>query len=225
MNRFKLVCLLIILSLVAVLLGQNRELLSLKLFCPDVTSQSCLYETPALPLAAWIGLFAIAGIISSLLWQFFNQLATPSKTSDRDRVTSRSKPEANYSRPQTAARSSTIPNSDWEESQSEDWEGEIASARSTSDREARRWRDRESAVKQDRFEPDSTVYRVQDKTPNVSSPDSTYSYKFREAKPKKKEEEVSQDTRTDEVYDVNYRTVRPPSTQNPNTIQDDEEWI
>ena len=218
MNRFKLVCLLIILSLVAVLLGQNRELLSLKLFCPDITSQSCLYETPALPLAAWIGLFAIAGIVSSLLWQFLNQLATPSKrSSERDRVTSRSKPEVNYTSSQTAARSNTIPTSDWEESQSEDWEGNLAEARLKSGRE--------SAVKQDRFEPDSTVYRVQDKTPNVSSPDSTYSYKFREAKPKKKEEEVSQDTRTDEVYDVNYRTVRPPSTKSPNTIQDDEEWI
>lgn len=219
MNRFKLVCLLIILSLVAVLLGQNRELLSLKLFCPDVTSQSCLYRTPALPLAAWIGLFAIAGIISSLLWQFLNQLATPTKrNSDRTQVASRSKPEVNYTRSQTVDRSGTIPTSDWEESKSEDWEGNLAEARHSAHREPQ--------VKQDRFEPDSTVYRVQNKTPNVSSTDSTYSYKFREAKPNKKEEEVvSQDTKTDEVYDVNYRTVRPPSTKSPNTIQDDEEWI
>lgn len=217
MNRFKLVCLLIILSLVAVLLGQNRELLSLRLFCPDVTSQSCLYRTPALPLAAWIGLFAIAGIISSLLWQFLNQLATPSKRySDRNQVASRSKPEVNYTRSQTVARS-TIPTSDWEEPESGDWENDLAEARHSGDREPQ--------VKQDRFEPDSTVYRVQDKTPNVSSTDSTYSYKFREAKPKKKESEVAQDTKTDEVYDANYRTVRPPSTKSPNTIQDDEEWI
>ena len=217
MNRFKLVCLLIILSLVAVLLGQNRELLSLKLFCPDVTSQSCLYRTPELPLAAWIGLFAIAGIISSLLWQFLNRLATPSKRySDRNQVASRSKPEVNYTRPQNVARS-TIPTSDWEEPKSEDWESDLAEGRHSGNRE--------STVKQDRFEPDSTVYRVQDKTSNVSSTDSTYSYKFREAKPKREESEISQDTKTDEVYDVNYRTVRPPSAKSPNTIQDDEEWI
>lgn len=217
MNRFKLVCLLIILSLVAILLGQNRELLSLKLFCPDVTSQSCLYRTPALPLAAWIGLFTIAGIISSLLWQFLNQLATPSqKDRERTQVKSQSKPEVNYSRPQTAARSSTIPTSDWEESKSEDWEGNFAETRSRSERE--------SQLKQDIFELDSKVDRVRDKTPNVSSTDSTYSYKFREAKPKKKEE-VSPDTRTDEVYDVNYRTVSPPSTKKSDPIQDDEEWI
>lgn len=209
MNRFKLVCLLIILSIVAILLGQNREPLSLKLFCPDVTSQSCLYRTPALPLAAWIGLFAIAGIISSLLWQFLNQLARPAKRySDPPRQNrARSQPKVDYTRPETVA--SSTPTSDWEEPKGEDWES-----------------DRVSQVKKDPLDTDRTVYRVQDKTRDVSSTDSTYSYKFREAKPKKSDREnVAPKTKTDEVYDVNYRTVSPPSTKNPDPIDDDEEWI
>lgn len=209
MNRFKLVCLLIILSIVGVLLGQNRELLALKLFCPDVTSESCLYRTPALPLAVWIGLFAIAGIISSLLWQFLNRLATPApKNSDRYREKPRSKPPVDFTRPETVSSSSTIPTSDWEESRSVDWES-----------------DSRSEVKKDPSIGDRAVNRVRDKMPDVAPTNSTYSYKFREAKPKKREEDnLSQDKKTDEVYDANYRTVSP-STIETDTIQDDEEWI
>lgn len=104
--------------------------------------------------------------------------------------------------------------SDWEESQSEDWENGFAETK-RSDRE-------EKATNS--FEKDRTVYRVGNQTPNVAGTGSTYSYKFREAKPKKRENEPSQDNKTDEVYDANYRTVNPP-TNNADTVRDDEEWI
>ena len=221
MNRFKLVCLLIILGIVGILLGQNRELLSLKLFCPDVTSESCLYRTPALPLAVWISLFAIAGIISSLLWQFLARLATPApKYSDRKSRQERrqdktqSKQKVDFTRPKTVTSSNTIPTSDWEESQNEDWETDSVQTK----------RNEREFIANKSFERDRTV-PLGKQTPDVAGADSTYSYKFREAKPKKREDEPSLDNKTDEVYDVNYRTVSPPSVKNSDTIQDDEEWI
>lgn len=223
MNRFKLVCLLIILSIVGILLGQNRELLSLKLFCPDVESASCLYRTPALPLAAWIGLFAIAGMISSLLWQFLNRLATPAPQYS-DRKSSRfqqdlspdrppRKPSVDFTSPKTVTRSSTMPTSDWEESQNEDWENGFAETK-RSDRKV----EATNSFEKER------VYGVENQTPDVAKSGSTYSYKFREAKPKKREDEPSQDNKVDEVYDANYRTVSPP-INNAETVKDDEEWI
>lgn len=219
MNRFKLVCLLIILSIVGILLGQNRELLSLKLFCPDVTSESCLYRTPALPLAVWIGLFAIAGIISSLLWQFLARLATPApqssdRTSRQERRQNRpqNRQKVDFTRSKTATSSNTIPTSDWEESQTEDWETDSVQTKPN-----------EPFTTNNSFERERI--HLEKQTPDVASTGSTYSYKFREAKPKKREDKPSLDNKTDEVYDVNYRTVSPPSVKNSDTIQDDEEWI
>jgi hypothetical protein len=73
MNRFKLLLLVLILAVLSVLFVQNQELLSLKFFCADV-SQYCVYQTPQLPLAAWIGLFILAGLFTSLVGQFFSSL-------------------------------------------------------------------------------------------------------------------------------------------------------
>lgn len=216
MNRFKLIFLLIIFGLVGVLLQQNRELLSLKLFCPDVTSQSCLYTTPSLPLAVWLGLFTIAGILSSLLWQFCNRLASASPTpKTRDRPVknqTQPKPRIEDIRPQTAVNPNKTTTLDWEESQSEDWEG-----------------DRGAQTKQgrERFEPESTVYSVRDRPQDLPRRDSTYSYKFREAKPKQStSQKTTSKNQTEEVYDVNYRTVKPASDRPINLDKDDdEEWI
>ncbi|MCC0179120.1 hypothetical protein I4641_19315 [Waterburya agarophytonicola K14] len=72
MSRLKLVLLALIVAILGIVLVQNREPIALKLLCPD-TNQSCLYQTPALPLAVWMGVFAIAGLVSSLLGQVLNR--------------------------------------------------------------------------------------------------------------------------------------------------------
>lgn len=68
MSRLKLFLFLLIIALLGIVYFQNQEPIVLKLLCPDDV-QSCLYKTPKLPLAAWIGLFILAGIITSLIWQ------------------------------------------------------------------------------------------------------------------------------------------------------------
>ena len=55
---------------------QNQQPLSLQLLCPDA-NQFCLYQTRSLPLAAWMGLFIFAGMITSFIWQLLNRFASP----------------------------------------------------------------------------------------------------------------------------------------------------
>ena len=71
MSRLKLVLLVIIIAILAIVFVQNREPIALKLLCPDST-QTCLYLTPRLPLAFWMGIFVLGGFISSLLGQVLN---------------------------------------------------------------------------------------------------------------------------------------------------------
>lgn len=80
MNRFKFLLLLLLAIAFAVLFIQNRQPLSLKLLCPDAAASSCWYRTPAMPLALWIALFVLAGIISSSLWQLLNSFAYATKS-------------------------------------------------------------------------------------------------------------------------------------------------
>jgi hypothetical protein len=79
MVRIKLAIAVLFLAGIILFYVQNRELVSLKLLCSDVNN-SCFYQTPSLPTAAWILLFALAGTITSLLLQFFNALSKPSRT-------------------------------------------------------------------------------------------------------------------------------------------------
>jgi cytoskeletal protein RodZ len=217
MNRLKLVSLLIILTVVGILLGQNRELLSLKFFCPDTASESCLYQTPTLPLAAWMGIFAIAGIFSSLIWQFCQQIATPTSQSTRTRsgenkVRDR---QVEYIRPQTKVSSNTTKNtssrplSDWEQTRGEDWETNP-----------------KPNVIKDEVKTTSTTNRVPQDTQAPSRADSVYSYKFREAG-EPKQETISDRSKksVDDVYDANYRTINNPQSKPPDRSEEDEEWI
>ena len=220
MNRFKLISVLIVLTVVGILLGQNRQLLSLKFLCPDVTNQSCLYRTPALPLAAWIGIFAIAGIFSSLVWQLLNQVATPTKNrspntksdSYRSVDTQVRTPQPEYTRSKTQDYVKTsIPKTDWEQPVSEDWETDEVGKNT-----------------QDEFQKSSIKDREQKEPQDRNRSDSAYSYKFREVerqKSDKKFEETKKST-PDDVYDATYRTVSSPGqTDSTSYDEDDEEWI
>jgi hypothetical protein len=228
MNRLKLVSILIVLIVVGILLGQNRELLSLKFFCPDLSSESCLYRTPTLPLAAWMGIFAIAGILSSLIWQFLNQVATPTQTtqkSTRPRYTDKSPDnsrenrvpnrQVEYTRPQTTFSSNntnTKPVSDWEQPKSEDWETNPLN----------------KTTKEVRTNP--TTNRIPPETEerdrNLNRVDSVYSYKFRDEK-ESRNEAISDRKKenVDDVYDANYRTVKSPQSPTSDRSEEDEEWI
>lgn len=225
MNRLKVVLFLIVLIIVGILLGQNRELLSLKFFCPDISSASCLYLTPALPLAAWMGIFALAGIISSLIWQLLNQAAIPTSKATRSYSSVenkvRSRQEVEYTRPPTPVNSynssstNTVTNnrppSDWEQPKNEDWE---ANTFPNAPREVKTTL--------------PTTEPLQKPPQNTSPSDSIYSYKFREAdEPKKDSVSDRQKSSVDDVYDATYRTVNnPQSTTTPyNNEEEDEEWI
>jgi hypothetical protein len=72
MNRIKILLLILIIAALSIVFIQNREPIALKLLCAD-SSQSCLYRTPPLPLAAWIALATLTGAIANLLVQSLNR--------------------------------------------------------------------------------------------------------------------------------------------------------
>jgi hypothetical protein len=78
MLRIKLSIAVLFLAGIILFYAQNREVVSLKLLCSDLNN-SCFYQTPPLPVAAWILLFALAGTITSLLLQVFNAISQPSR--------------------------------------------------------------------------------------------------------------------------------------------------
>ena len=217
MNRFKLVFILIVLGFVGILAIQNQQLLFLKILCPDVADSSCWYQTPSLPLAVWMLVFAIAGILSSLIWQFLIQIRSSSKTSSspKNYYTDRpfDTPQGEYTRPKAEVankRKSTNTVSDWEKASSENWERE----------------DTKSSV------PRKTVNNYAPKAkpqspPNINLSDSADSDKFRETSTKKREKlENKSSNKIDDVYDATYRTVGSSPLPNSSKIEDDdEEWI
>lgn len=220
MNRFKLVLVLIILGLIGILLAQNRQKLPLKFLCPDVADPSCLYQTPALPLGIWLLIFAIAGIVSSLIWQFLIQTASsPSASkSSKNYSDTYNKTEQPFSRPQVeytpprakVQTTASKPVSDWEQANNEDWVID--------------------ETKPDIREQKIKNYEVRTKPPQSQNTDpssSVYSYKFREASPKKTENLTKKNLdKTDEVYDASYRTINNPQPSKPQNIEEDEEeWI
>lgn len=72
MSRLKSLLLILIIVALGIVFVQNREPLALKMLCPD-SNQSCFYQTPTLPLAVWILLFTLGGMITSLLGQALNR--------------------------------------------------------------------------------------------------------------------------------------------------------
>lgn len=116
MFRLKLLIILLALGLLSLFYVQNLELLSLKVLCADVNT-SCLYQTPPLPIAAWILLFAGAGIVTSLLLQAINSLTKGARSrtvenyyTNPDR--SSFDREKSYDRPQQQRSSEAFSSSD-----------------------------------------------------------------------------------------------------------------
>jgi hypothetical protein len=72
MSRIKILLLILIAAALSIVFIQNREPIVLKLLCAD-SSQTCLYQTTALPLAVWIALATLTGAIANLLVQSLNR--------------------------------------------------------------------------------------------------------------------------------------------------------
>lgn len=226
-NRLKIFLLLLVLLFLSVLFWQNRELLSLKVLCPDV-NQSCLYQTPPLPLAIWMLVFTLAGVVTSLIWQLLNYLSAKGArknkssgstryVSERDSLPKGSPTETN-TQPSNQSRQSTgrssvetktkvdpIPannstrRSDWEEdSRNDDWHTEDPTSAKT----------KQNA-------------KIPKNTEKTQSSDTTYRYKSRP-------DDDSKDQKVDRVYDANYRVINPSLRKTNNEIKqddDDDEWI
>ena len=242
-NRLKTFLILLVLAFLSVLLWQNQELLSLKLLCPDV-NQSCLYQTPPLPLAIWMLAFTLAGVVTSLIWQLLNYLSAKgsnkSKSSTSTRYSSAvedmprgSQTETKFTNTQTSnqsnqpigrssveTRTTVNPPSTQNFTTRSDWED---------DNRHDDW-DTEELTREKATKPPGNEQIKELKSRKFSqdsaktqSSDTTYSYKSRPANENK-------DQKVDRVYDANYRVIDPSSRKNNSegieTRQDDdEEWI
>ena len=152
-NRFKLVLLLLIVLGLGILFVQNQQPLSLQILCPDA-NQFCLYQTRSLPLAAWMGLFILAGTITSFIWQLLNRLAAP------------------VTRPKNYARADNIdvaqPQTKRRVSEIQDWDNQPDIAAS----------DRDEFLETNPSM--SSEYEVRREPESVTRSGSTYSYKFKD---------------------------------------------
>ncbi|NCS15306.1 MAG: hypothetical protein GPJ02_06760 [Microcystis aeruginosa G13-12] len=168
-----------------------------------------------LPLAVWVLLFTLAGIISGLtlqfLYSFGRPLAAPKASPPIANNPKVSPPSPRPTYIQDSAASP--PDNDWERDSGDDWNFDAPPEKPTT------IQDREE------FPP-----RVADgeKTNFVKPPDdssqtgSVYSYSYRTAKQTRGE-------KADQVYDVNYRIITPPAQDENEDREvnkaDEEEWI
>ncbi len=171
--------------------------------------------TVKLPLAVWVLLFTLAGIISGLtlqfLYSFGRPLAAPKASppiANNPQVPPPS-PRPTYIQDSAASP----PDNDWERDSGDDWNFDAPPEKPTT------IQDREE------FPP-----RVADgeKTNFVKPPEdsyqtgSVYSYSYRTAKQTRGE-------KAEQVYDVNYRIITPPAQDENQEREvnkgDEEDWI
>jgi hypothetical protein len=217
--RFKLLLLLIIAGVLGILFVQNQELIALKFFCGDL-NQACLYRSTNLPLAAWLGIFIFAGVITSLIWQFFNSLVTNTQS---ERISSQRYTTARENPTGINDRSNYRKNpTDWEQQGQDDWNIEEAPPEpQIQDRNFTRDNFEQDRSRTEYSQP-KTNYEVQQQPTSVKHSGSTYSYKYREAGAKQPEQ------LEETVYDANYRTIKPPNQAKTNESipnDDEEDWV
>lgn len=228
-NRLKIFLLLLVLLFLSVLFWQNRELLSLKVLCPDV-NQSCLYQTPPLPLAIWMFVFTLAGVVTSLIWQLLNYLSakgarkkksssSSSSTryvSERDTLPKGSPTETN-TQPSNQSRQSTGRSSVETRTKVDPISANNSNRQSDWEEDSRDddWHTEEPTPAKTKQNP-----KIPKNTEKTQSSDTTYSYKSRP-------DDDSEDQKVDRVYDANYRVINPSlrKTNNETRKDDDDEWI
>jgi hypothetical protein len=91
MSRIKVLLLILVIAALSIVFIQNREPITLKLLCADAANatQSCLYQTPPLPLAVWIAIATLTGAIANLLIQSLNRYGYKDSYKDNYKNTSR----------------------------------------------------------------------------------------------------------------------------------------
>lgn len=150
MSRIKIILLILIIAALGIVFVQNREPIALKLLCADY-SQSCLYQTPRLPLALWIGLVTFLGAIASLLIRVLN----------------------NYGYKNSRRPKATIDNDLYPDPRNRQTKNrQDGYAVSTIDSEDLSVKNKYS---------DTTNYEVKQEPQNIERSGSNYSYKYREA--------------------------------------------
>lgn len=201
MSRLKLIVLVLIITLLGMVFIQNRELLELKLLCPERT-QSCWYQTRQLPLAIWMGLFALGGVIISLLGQILNRYRYSGLTKVRE-VREESFPRDN--------------NKKW-----------FARNHSTDDDYVDSTSQINDSVIREQYS--SSSYEIPQEPQRVERSGSTYSYKYREAKDKPDNIDSSSNSYS-EPKDRFPRQDTKIESDNQSRINldkdqgDDEDWI
>ncbi|ELS05314.1 hypothetical protein Xen7305DRAFT_00050570 [Xenococcus sp. PCC 7305] len=248
LNRFKLLVLAIILAVLTVLFLQNQELLSLRFFCSDTSSDYCFYQTPAISLAVWMAIFILLGVVSSLIWQLLNRpgnLArgevlregkSPKSRPYNSSQTKTSYPEQPNLRKDSNYRAASevppeelivnrAPASDWEQSRSEEWET-ASTPNFTKEESTPR---KTSGTRPSKA--DNSYKFKQDKEPNQRVTRSSQAQQDRSAKESSNSEftKTSVPKNTEDIYDASYRTlnnVPPPSIPEDRTTEDeDPDWI
>ncbi len=241
LNRLKIFLILLFLVFLSLFLWQNQELLSLKLLCADV-NQSCFYQTAKLPLAIWMLIFTLIGVVTSLVWQSLNYLSSKSSSKSKssvstsyvsgDNVSRSSQTEAKFTDRKTSNQStqSTRRSSVETKTKVNPTSANNSTARSDweDDNSNDDWNLEESIPEKvsdrttNRRVKDNTSYNSPPNPQTTQSSDTTYSYKSRPTN-------ESKEQNVDRVYDANYRVINPstPTANNEqiNNKQDDEEWI
>ncbi len=171
--------------------------------------------TVKLPLAVWVLLFTLAGIISGLtlqfLYSFGRPLAAP-KASPRIA----NNPTVPPPSPRPTYIQDTAPSArgnDWERDSGDDWNFDTPPEKPTTIQDREEFSSRLADEEKANFV----------KPPSDSSQTgSIYSYSYRTAKQTRGE-------KADQVYDVNYRIITPPAQDQNEDREvnkgDEEEWI
>ena len=171
--------------------------------------------TVKLPLAVWVLLFTLAGIISGLtlqfLYSFGRPLAAPKASPPIANNPKVSPPSPRPTYIQDSAASP--PDNDWERDSGDDWNFDAPPEKPTTIQDREEFPPRVADGEKTNF-----VKPPQDS----SQTDSVYSYSYRTAK-------QSRGEKADQVYDVNYRIITPPAQDENEDREvnkaDEEEWI
>ena len=171
--------------------------------------------TVKLPLAVWVLLFTLAGIISGLtlqfLYSFGRPLAAPKASPPIANNPKVSPPSPRPTYIQDSAASP--PGNDWERDSGDDWNFDAPPEKPTTIQDREEFPPRVADGEKTNF-----VKPPQDS----SQTGSVYSYSYRTAK-------QSRGEKADQVYDVNYRIITPPAQDQNEDREvnkaDEEEWI
>ena len=171
--------------------------------------------TVKLPLAVWVLLFTLAGIISGLtlqfLYSFGRPLAAPKASppiANNPQVPPPS-PRPTY----IQDRAASPPGNDWERDSGDDWNFDAPPEKPTTIQDREEFPPRVADGEKANFV----------KPPEDSSQTgSVYSYSYRTAKQTRGE-------KAEQVYDVNYRIITPPAQDENQEREvnkgDEEDWI